>query len=391
MSRPLRAAVALALVVRTVLLVLSYGTNDMEAWYTFAAALSTRPLCDVYQHVVGMFGQFNHPPLIATVEGWLWPLARALHLPFYVAFKALPFVADLVTAWLLFRIHAAREPRRGLLAAALYLWNLDAILVATVHGNTDALCVAAAFSAIFLAQERQAWFWGGLLLAVAGNVKLIPAMLLPAFVLACPSGPALLRLAAGGAVGALPFVPALLSCRAIFTDKVLSYTPHLDRWGLPFLWSNVLPRPSLLAWFLLHAKPLLWGALLVGAVLGRLARRAPIEQATLAFALFLLLTPGFGVQYTLYLAPFLLATNLWLGAVYGLLAGGFLAVSYAHFARFSPLPVRIHLFGQLPMTAAWVGFAAWLWVALVVAWLCARIARALGRPGPLARDATLSR
>jgi hypothetical protein len=67
------------------------------------------------------------------------------------------------------------------------------------------------------------------------------------------------------------------------------------------------------------------------ALLTMVARRRRMTATTAsacAAATFLVLTPGFGLQYLAFAAPLLFATSLAHGVVYGLTAGAFALINY---------------------------------------------------------------
>src|SRR5205814_9830382 len=105
-------------------------------------------------------------------------------------FKLAPIAADAVTCWLLWRIW---HPRAGAIwaaaAAAIYAWNPVAILISAHHCNTDSIYAMLCLAAVYVIESRRgsvgAWFWGGLLLGAAINVKLIPVLLIPPLVILC--------------------------------------------------------------------------------------------------------------------------------------------------------------------------------------------------------------
>jgi hypothetical protein len=362
-ERGWKLVVGLALLVRFALVLTTFGTNDMEAWATFAQQLHEHPVCFVYEHVLGMFGQFNHPPLMGYVMGGAWWLGHLLHLPFYVTFKMLVFVADGVTIAVLYRRAADRRSPDAWLAAAVYAWSLDAMLVACFHGNTDSLGILACVLAVYAA-ERGHFGWAGLALGAAINVKLIPILLLPAFVASLPDWRAAVRFGVGGALAAIPFLPSVVSCPGMLTQKVLRYVPHVDRWGVPYVLAELVPGGGrLVAGYVANARPLLFGLLVLLVLFVRFVGKRPLhELCALSFALFLVLTPGFGVQYTAWVGPFIVMCGLFEGALYGLLSGAFLAIVYLHFADWSKLPILSHLWGRFPDPAPKVGLMAWVFL-----------------------------
>jgi MYXO-CTERM domain-containing protein len=95
------------------------------------------------------------------------------------------------------------------------------------------------------------------------------------------------------------------------------------------------------------------------------------ERAAVGLSLFLVLTPGFGVQYTAILGPVLLAASLTWGLWWALLSGLFIGTVYAAFWT-GGWPLHSEFTGTFPVPAAAVGVAAW---ALLVVFTIATLRR----------------
>ena len=82
------------------------------------------------------------------------------------------------------------------------------------------------------------------------------------------------------------------------------------------------------------------------------------EVAAVTLAIFLVFTPGFGVQYTVLVLPLLFAARPRLANVYGLLAGLFLLVVY--WAQWpGRWPPDSQFKGMFPWPSPLWGLAAW--------------------------------
>jgi Gpi18-like mannosyltransferase len=167
----------------------------------------------------------SNPPLMAYLaEAMRW-LAETTGLAFSFCFKLPGIFADVGTAIVL-RIAGSRlagEPQ-GALAFALYAWSLDAILVSGYHGNTDALVAFFSILASMLVLDRRHDFAGGLALAMAINVKLVPVLLVPALLAHQRSLAGLRRFCVGLSLGVIPFVPILMTSAMSFYQKAIGTT-----------------------------------------------------------------------------------------------------------------------------------------------------------------------
>lgn len=410
-ARLLVLIAALGIGVRLVIAVLSYGTNDAATFWDFAVHIDEYGLLATYDDIEG----FNHPPLIGY-----WILAAKELTPpssperFPLVFK-LPFIAaDALGAWLLWRIGLRRSGALlGGVMAALYAWSPVAMLISGYHCNTDNLYAVLCLLAVYLmgiegisesgAGDEFGWsprvrsadwrfFLGGLALGAAINVKLIPVLLIAPLMLSCPNRRLFVRFSLGLMVAAVPFIPPLILVSDSFLHNVLGYRSQTVRWGIAFLvieaQSERPLRSEAVAFWRFYRAVAPWLIILLPLALGMVNRMRPkLDRAALCavcFAIFLVLAPGFGVQYLVVLVPLLLAASVRFSLVYGALAGTFLLLTYICYSiDYAPRgmvtwmfteepnrqPLRIatemgllhsHFHGVLPRAPALIGLVAWV-------------------------------
>jgi len=332
------------------------GTNDPVLWYEFGTSVSSTGLIATYQKIQ----LFNHPPLMGlwAMQSYrwssdLWTFAHYLKLP--------GLLGEALTLWALWRF-------AGPVAAGAYALLPAAILVSGFHGNTDCLYAALVLVAV-IAFDRQRYFVAGLLLAAALNVKLIPLLLVPLVFIGLPNRRALLLLTAGLSIGAVPFIGPALEAGPEMYRNMLQYNSNADNWGIPLLLRpsgrSLDPEfsPTMLDTYLEAGRyVILTGVVLVGLLSRFRGKRPMAEQAALGAALFLLLTPGFGVQYVVFAAPLLCLVDLSAALLWGWASGVFIASVYWHFrtpdAHFTAMQNA-----DYPMKTWVVGLVAWatLW------------------------------
>lgn len=315
------AVVAVGLVVRLLVSGVSVGTNDAATFLRFAIQVDDGGLLAAYRHDPDL----NHPPGPVL---WTWAAYRLTDggAAFPFAFK-LPLIAvEAVTAWVLWRRWRGFEPAAGrslapaaarsaALAAVGFALSPCAILVSGYHFNTDTVYASLCLLSVWLLESRGRPLTAGLALATAINVKLIPVLLIPGLLLSLRTRRDALRFLAGLAVGVLPFVPVLLTVGSSFYENALAYGSRPDKWGISFFLlpsaDDVDPAgvPAAAAYHAYAKYPVL--VLLVGwAVAARRLRRWDrYEVAAVTLALFLVLAPGFGVQYTVVLLPLMFAVR----------------------------------------------------------------------------------
>jgi hypothetical protein len=225
--------------------------------------------------------------------------------------------------------------------------------------------------AAYLIDQRRQHFWGGLALGGAINVKLIPIVCIPGLLASCRSWRQRVLYMSGLAVGALPFLPHMIGCPGAFYHSVLAYNSSFGNWGIPLLLSSAFSNPWLGGAAQAIAGP--YTAYGRYAILGSVALlsawahlRTTLNATTLAavsLAVFLVVTPGFGPQYTVYAVPLLFAVDLRAAWIYATTAGTFIGLIYwtylvPGFPLYSPLA------GPAPMPAAIMGLLAWAVLAL---------------------------
>ncbi|CAN5366365.1 hypothetical protein BH10PLA1_BH10PLA1_23000 [soil metagenome] len=338
------ALVAIGLLIRLAISWVSWGSNDVITWAHFSELANRVGLMNAYKQDSGL----NHPPipvLWAVVAGRMTGLS--IWFPFI--FKLPIILFEAFTAWVLWRVwqdraerNRPRPGRRGersiagenaTSAVAGYALSLCAILVSGYHCNTDTMFAGLALFSVYLL-ERQRPFSGGLALAAAINIKIIPVLLIPALLLSLRNRRDVLKFVGGLSIGVIPFVPVLFAVGPSFYQNALAYGSLIDRWGILYflLPSNSVADGAAMGPAIMYhnlAKWPLLGLIVAWALLARrLHRWNRYDVAAVTFGIFLIFTPGFGVQYTVMIAPLLLATRVRVGAAYSVTAGLFIGAVY---------------------------------------------------------------
>lgn len=368
------AAIVLAMLLRVGLAAASIGTNDAFTFVHFAREVGHVGVVKLY----GLEGGFNHPPLI----GWWTALLMRTVAPslppdvacpprvgwlFCFLFKLPLIAADGLAAWVLWRLWTPTlGSAKALGVAAAFAWSPNAILLSAFHGNTDPMYVALALAAVCLMESRGAFFCSGLALAGAINTKIIPVLLILPLLLSCPGVPQARRFLYGMALGAMPFLPVVLSDFPSFYSNALAYNSMVDRWGIEsfLLLARDIPRFSQWAehavgCYYQWGRYVLLGLIVAWAAATRIHKQWDrYELAAVTMALFEVFTPGFGAQYTAAAGLLLFAVRPRLGAAYGLAAGAFLLILYLARSNLS-LPLAAVFNGPLTRTESVFGLAVW--------------------------------
>ena len=383
-TRDLRSAiiVSLALVGLTLKLAIAYntiGTNDAVIFYGFAKVLSEHGLEWTYQH--SRF--FNHPPLTAyylraiyfvTEQRWCQDLG--FHFLFLLRLPGI--IADFLVVVILLRFRKI-DINIPTWALALFALSPVSLMVSGFHGNTDPVMVLLLVCAVWMCLRNQPML-AGLFFALSCQIKIVPLLLLPAFILFWWSQNRSRGFLITGAITTgLLWVEPLTKFSILFAKNVLAYGSYWGLWGITYL-LRLTGRPefSRLSFFdLAPAQNIIMTVLkviIVGAAVWiawqhRHARgRAFVKSLAYTWLIFFVFAPGACPQYLIWLAPFILilspalytfvlaASSIFLFAFYNITSGGLpwkvaLAMddSMQHWAAWSLVPWLVLIVGSLAL------------------------------------------
>ena len=366
--------IVFGIALRIGLALISIGTNDAAAWLRFGDEINREGLLKTYK----IDSDFNHPPIPGYWAALCVRLAGDENAPlhdskFTVLFKLAPIAGDCLAIYLLYLIWRRRRGKSyGLFVAAMFALSMNAIAVSGFHCNTDPLLIALCLLALYLL-DRGKFFLAGVALAAAVNVKIIPVLLIVPLLLQMRKWRDAALFVAGLGVGVVPFIPALLMVREQFITNAVKYNSMLERWGINYflLYGREKWTPDetggQISWaYYSTARYVILGLIAVWAILARVKPRWSFtEIALVTFAIFLLLAPGFGAQYTVLPGLLLMAVRPGWGIVYGVVAGLF--VSAAYFVNWTGSFPLYSQWGPLfPEPVAVVGLATWVILIAVV-------------------------
>jgi hypothetical protein len=251
----------------------------------------------------------------------------------------------------------------------LFCWNPVSMFVSAYHGNTDCLCAMLILLSALLV-DRGRGFLGGLALAGSINVKLIGLVMIPVLLSSVRTWRNAGRLLGGLAIGVIPFLPFVLFHWGTFRSHVIGYRPMSNYWGITqFLtglqqtgrWTSV--GPGLVSDYtklgvrLILAAPVLL-ALLNWNWRARQRRWSARQMAAIVYSLFLVLTPGFGIQYTVYPVLVLFAASPPRAVAYSLAGGAYVVLVY-FILWTGTFPAFSDFNAAYPIAPQGLGYIAW--------------------------------
>jgi len=359
---------------RLELALISLGSSDIFIWRYIAETIDQFGLAYMYDNV----RLFNHPPLMGYFAQGALHIAQATGFSFAFIFKLNGMVADLLTMWILWRIWRTYGQRQAAIAIAAFSVSVLAILISAYHGNTDSLCVSLTLlAAYFYEQKRPAA--SGVALAAAINVKVVPILVIPIFVMSHHSRRDLVKFSMGLLAGLLPMIVLFIGHKEGVILNILNYNSIQDRWGIMSFVLEGTQNPALKEvvtaigdFYIVKGRYIIVGLVSLTSIWQYFTpKRTLYEAVALCFAIFLIFTPGFGIQYLIYICPFMFAINLQWAVVYSCLAGIFAGVVYYSFwsGTFPWYSLSTALF---PPPASLIGVLTWGLLIQFAFWSIAR-------------------
>jgi hypothetical protein len=322
MPGPMMAALLISAMECLALAAMTYGTSDVLFFQSYAVKAAHDGATALYRDGANLVAyhpdhveRMAHPPAMLDLWEAVQYVEKASGIPFRFWFRLLTIIANLVSAVFVWKLATAK-------AAIFYVLCPAAIMIAGFHGNSDPLIVAALLASVYAAECKGRSALSGVLYGVALSMKVWPLFLILAIMLGLKTWRA--RFCFGtlalATVAALA-LPHILTNPRLIISSVFGYRSISGWWGL-----------SLLPSYVHIGVPLTFAAIAVAAVYLR-KRNASLSYMTgSSIILFLVLTPGFGVQYLAWVLPFcfLFGNHVVLG-VYAT-SSAFVAVTYTFYS-----------------------------------------------------------
>jgi hypothetical protein len=332
---------SLGILLRFTLSKYSIGTNDaINLFYTSSLQIE-HGLVWMYQNSPFM----NNPPLANYIVASLLTFSKLLQVSFFFILRLPGIVGEIISLFSLWRIS-----KGSFQVVLLFAFSLQNVLVSGYHGSLDGVCLSLLLLACSLLESKKniRLILCGFCFGLALQVKLLPLILLPAFLIKGVKKHTLVFLAL--------FVPPLLLTQLptiYFLDKpgffeaVFGYKSIPDYWGIHLFLELVKGNISNYFYNQLYTFTRVVGPyfLLTGSsILAIKFAHLPIEKlSALILTFFACFASGFGFTYLSYLCPFLLLLERKRGTLFLVLAGISQLLIYCHFLiSFNPLQ-SVHL------------------------------------------------
>lgn len=378
-TRDLRTlfVVALALVAMTFKLALAYntiGTNDAVFFYGFAKVLNEHGLEWTYAHS----RYFNHPPLTAyflrgifLLTETKWVQDFGIHFPFLLRLPGI--IADFLVVLILLQFRKI-DIRIPTWALSIFALSPVSLMVSGFHGNTDPVMILFLVCGVWMCLLNRP-ILAGLFFAFSCQIKVVPLLLLPAFVFFWWSQRKITGFAIAGALTTVVlWSQPLLEFPVLFTKNVLAYGSYWGVWGITYLLrATGLPEFSRLSFFDLDPAQtiimtvlkliIVCAALWIAWHQGHSRGRAFVETLSYTWLVFFTFAPGVCPQYLIWLAPFLLILSPSFYAAVTIASSSFLFVFYNITSGGLPWRVALAMDDGLQHWTAW-SLLPWIVIAL---------------------------
>lgn len=356
------------------------GTNDL-LFYQASWRKSEQPsgglglYRDGISHIDFRGNEYKHehymnPPFVIHMLRLCGYLGSnvAFHFPFWLRVPSI--LADAGILLLLWKILRPATPRAwlALIAAAL---SPVTLMISGFHGSTDSLVVFFLMLTVWLLARPEQALLAGLAFGMSLNIKIWPAMLLPAMLIWLPDWKLRIRfMSAAAAIAIVASMPFLAQDPVLVIRRLLGYPSVYGQWGTSRLLTLAAGQPDsqmLVKLFESYGRFLILASIAaLGIWLHRKHRAAPIGlRVALLIGVFLAFTPGFGVQYLAWLAPWVVIAGVEAVVAFSLAGSVFLYVVYDHWSRGQWLVADSYQQGPWKGTAILYELLCWMTVLLI--------------------------
>jgi hypothetical protein len=297
------AIVATSVLVRFGLAWFTAGTNDMLVQQSRALGVEAGGVLWVYE----ADKEFNMPPMLGRMLYWILLVQRQLGVTYAFAYRFFEILADLGCIWLVSKLAPPDRVKLAVLAISPML-----VLVSAFHGNHDPAMIFFLLLAVYmLTQERV--LEAGFALGAAGAFKIVPILFVPAALISIKNWRSrFFFLISFGLMFAAMFVPEIWQNFPLIKKNIFDYKSMAEVWGytrVGQISENLTGRGDfLMAFGTRFGRLLLLVSMTLAAYMSR--NRGPFWIFASACTAFFVFTPGFGVQYLFWLAPFTVLLSL---------------------------------------------------------------------------------
>ena len=351
-QRRIAAVAVIAFLIKVFLAWASPGTQDVETWEQFVSDVRAVGGIAVYYKPYTPTSFFNHPPFMLHFVAALGSIADATGLPVRFWLRLAPSLADLGSAFVLWKIvcHRGRakvgatqsedaaEKAFSPQSFLLFVGAPTTIWISGFHGNTDPIMMFFVLLSVLLLERGQPMWMVGLAFGMSLNIKVASLVFVPVFLLFLQTPRKQIEysisVVAAFFCGGLPF---LLQDPIFIWQRVFGYGGQYGTWGISRL-LRLAPELGAADFFRHFGKPTLLCALILFSLWmnykpGKrrliLHQRDLLRQLALLILLFFTITPSFAVQYLAWAIPLALVLEMSAVVIFYTTSSIYLCLYYA--------------------------------------------------------------
>jgi hypothetical protein len=233
-------------------------------------------------------------------------------------------------------------------------------MIAGFHGNTDAIMVFFLVVSVYALECWRSPLLCGMFLGLASEIKVVPVILIPALILFLSTWRDRVICMTGFLLTAIPPVIPFAGSIGGVLRNLFGYSSLSGHWGSTWLWAKLhLPK---LDSFVRLEKLFMLAVILVASVWMNAKRpRAPLyTQWGVLLFLFMFFTPGFGIQYLIWLVPWVVTLGTVVTLTHYVLNSLFVFLVYTYWCQGLPWYFANAYIGD------WYG---WMHIFHLLAWL----------------------
>jgi Gpi18-like mannosyltransferase len=350
---------SIALFIKLILSYNVYGTNDVSYYSAFSEIIQKFGTFKIYSLVP----IYNHPPLMSGILKLIKLVETKSHFNFPFLFRLLPIFADYASIFIIWKLLKKYKIKNKVLICLVCIINPINFLVSGFHGNTDPVFIFFILLTIYFA-ENDNFIFSGLIYGVSMCVKIVPIILAPAlFFYLRDSRKRITFFLSSLVLPSIVFLPYLLKDFYPVTKNIFLYSSLKGIWGLGHVLVSIVANENIninirnftYTVFKFHIAYGIIIFFMLSILLSKFfisnKKVNLVEVTFLVFCLFLVITPGFGVQYLSWLPLFAVIVSPKLGMIYMLLGGFFLYRVYAYWSGGLPL-----YYADSDSIGQWIGF-----------------------------------
>ncbi|MBI4851186.1 MAG: tetratricopeptide repeat protein [Acidobacteria bacterium] len=341
-------AIAVASLFKLYLAAYTMGTNDIFYWKMFLSIAREYGGIALYQKL----SWWNHPPMMIHLLNLIGFIESTVGISFNFLLRLLPTLADIGSLWVVYKILELNN-KFSLAQLLLLAFCPISIMISGFHGNTDPIMIFFVILSVylidldsrsldkllpepiykfFLTYEINNYHLAGIAMGLAVNVKIVPVILAPCIFFYLPNNKRRFEYA----LSALSTV-VFTSLPYIFQDPLqvfkstFGYSSFYGNWGLSRVLLTYFPYEHWVnKFFSTDGKFLVFGLIiLVSLWMNLFSKKTKIfYQVGVIFYLFIVLSPGFSVQYLAWLTPWVTILGLEAMAICYLTGSLFLFLTY---------------------------------------------------------------